>query len=156
MPIRARPLMAVAAALAALEAGCPAQNDNQPCFPSGASEDVPWISSRDLGWEIDEMAVIPTAPKTTDPPSDLFARAERDLRTEFYLEAAKGLLAVARGDTHDGRGIRQTAQYHLAIAIYRLKYYAEARRIFHLVATTPGHPMREQAREWEQRRPCGA
>jgi hypothetical protein len=140
--------------LGALEA-CPAPRDNQPCFPTTASEDVPWLSHRDLGWEIDEMAVLPSAPKTTDPPSESFARAERDLRTEFYIDAAKGLLAVVHGDTHDGRGIRQTAQFHLAIALYRLHYYAEARRIFRLCATTPGHPMKEEASEWVNRRVCG-
>jgi hypothetical protein len=147
-------LGALAVSLCAVT-GCPAPNDNQPCFPSVASEDVPWLSHRDLGWEIDEMGVLATAPKTTDPPSDAFVRAERDLRTEFYIEAAKGLLSVVRGETNDGRGIRQTAQFHLAVALFRLKYYKEARRIFHLCATTPGHPMKDDAHDWESRRLCG-
>ena len=152
-PAPASPLL-LALALAALS-GCPAPNDNQPCFPSVASEDVPWLSHRDLGWEIDEMGVLAQAPKTTDPPSDTFTRAERDLHTEFYIEAGKGLLAVVHGDTQDGRGIRQTAQFHLAIALFRLKYYKEARRIFHLIAKTPGHPMKGEAEDWESRKMCG-
>jgi hypothetical protein len=138
-----------------LLAGCAPQEDATPCFPTVAADDVPWLSHRDLGWEIDAMGTIAEAPKTTDPPSDVFARAERDLKTEFYIDAAKGLLAVMRGDTHDGRGIRQIAQYHLAIVLYRMKYYAEARRVFHLVAKTPDHPMKGEAEDWEKRRACG-
>jgi len=133
---------------------CVPPNDNQPCFPSAGPEDVPWIAHRDLGWEIDAMASLDSASDAPAPTSDVFARAERDLKTEFYLEAAKGLLSVVRGDTKDTRAIRQTAQFHLAIAVYRMKYYAEAHRLFHLIATTKGHPARGEAAEWDQRQTC--
>ena len=146
---------AVWMALAIGVLGCGQMLDNKPCFPSETIEDVPWLSHRDLGWEIDAMASIASAPKTEDAPSETFTRAERDLKTEFYVDAAKGLLAVARGDSHDGRRIRQTAEYHLAITIFRLKYYTEARRLFGIIAAQADHPYRDDAHEWGHRKVCG-
>jgi hypothetical protein len=141
--------------LAAALTSCGRPQDNQPCFPSDVAPDLPWLSHQSLEWEIDAMAAIAGAATTDAPPSDTFVRAERDLKTEFWLDAAKELLAVARGDTNDGREVRQIAEYRLAIALYRLKYYAEAKRLFVAVASTRDHPMREGAHQWTLRRTCG-
>ncbi len=139
----------------ALAAAACRPNENQPCFPAHSPDDVPWLSHQQLGWEIDEMAAIPNLPDADAPVSEVFDRAQRDLKTEFWLDAAKGLLAVQRGDTHDSRKTRQVAQYQLAVAIYRLHYYVEAMRVFRIVASIKGHPMREEAYQWTQRPSCG-
>ncbi len=146
---------AVAAAALVAVVACGPAMEGQPCFPSGGPEEVPWLSHRDLGWEIDGLASLDGAKRTGASPSEAFARAERDMRTEFWLDAAKGFLVVARGDTTDDRAVRQTAEYHLAVALFRLQYYGEARKLFAAIEATPNHPMKDQAHDWTKRRSCG-
>jgi len=134
---------------------CGCGGSNRPCFGTYSPDEPSWLPHQTLEWEIDAMAAIPGAPKTGKPPSDEFVRAQRDLKTEFWIDAAKGLLAVERGDTGDDRGVRQVAQYQLGVALYRLHYYAEAKRIFRMVADMEDHPMHREAYDWMQRPSCG-
>jgi hypothetical protein len=149
-----RALVVALAALAILGPACQPKGE-EPCFPAAQPQDPPWLSHQTLTWDIDEMAEIAGVPDIEAPPSDAFVRAQRDLKTEFWLDAAKGFLPVALGDTHDGRNIRQIAQYQLAVALFRLGYYAEALRLFKDIAAARGNPLRDAAERWVQRAPCG-
>jgi outer membrane protein assembly factor BamD (BamD/ComL family) len=100
------------------------------------------------------MAALVDAPESDDPPSEVYARAQRDMRTEFWTDAARGFLTVVRGDTPDGKKVRLQAQYFFAVTLYRLRYYTEARRIFSLVAADGKHPLNREAGDWMQRRVC--
>jgi hypothetical protein len=160
--VRLSRLLLLVAPLAALTlpfalAGCPAA-ESPPCFPSSSAtpvgEDEGGFSRKTLGWEIDKMPALVDAPKGGDEPSEVFLKAQRDMRTEFWPDAAKGFLTVVRGDTPDGKDIRLYAQYDLGLSLFRMRYFEEARRIFKLIAATPKHPRRGEAADWLQRKVC--
>ena len=146
-----------AGAVVAVLAGCPTY-DPAPCFPASsaapADESEGGFSRRLLGWEIDKMAALTGVPDSDLPPSPQFLHAQRDMRTEFWLDAAKGLLSVARGDTPDGKKVRQFAQYDLALSLYRLRYFEETKRLFHQIAEDPKHARRHEAEAWLDRKNC--
>ena len=56
------------------------------------------------------------------------AQAKRLFDGEKWSEAALALYRVRNGETGDDEGNKQIAQYHLAIALYRLKFYPGALR----------------------------
>jgi len=142
-----------------LVAGCPAY-DSPPCFPVSSAapsdESEGGFSRKTLAWEIDKMPALADAPVGEDAPSAVFVRAQRDMRTEFWPDAARGFLAVVRGDTPDGKKVRLHAQYDLGLALFRLRYFDEAKRIFKLIADDSKHPMRALAAEWMSRKLCAA
>ena len=107
-----------------------------------------------LTWEIDRMPALVDAPDSDAPPSEVFVHAQRDMRTEFWMDAAKGFLAVVRGDTKDGKKIRLHAQYDLGLSLFRLRYFDEAKRIWKLIADDSKHPLNSQAGEWMSRKVC--
>jgi len=67
------------------------------------------------------------------------ATAKRLFDGERWSEAALGLYRVYKGETGDDPGNRQMAQYHLAIALYRLKFYQASYGIFSEIADKPNH-----------------
>ncbi len=67
------------------------------------------------------------------------ATAKRLFDAEHWSEAALGLYRVYKGETGDDPGNRQIAQYHLAIALYRLKFYQASYAIFSEIADKPSH-----------------
>lgn len=77
----------------------------------------------------------PTAGQMTEPA----AQAKRLFDGEKWLDAALGLYRVYKGETQDDEGNKQLAQYHLAIALYRLKFYQAAYGIFSEIADKPNH-----------------
>jgi hypothetical protein len=149
--------MALALALTLTGTGCPPA-ETPPCFPASSAtpvgEDEGGFSRKMLGWEIDKMPALIDAPKGDEAPSDAFLKAQRDMRTEFWPDAAKGFLAVVRGDTPDGKTIRLYAQYDLALSLFRMRYFEEAKRIFKLIVATPKHPRSGEAADWLQRKVC--
>ena len=152
-------LIAGAAVLASVAlAGCPPAFELAPCFPSSSAaplaENEGGFSRRTLAWEIDKMAALVDAPESDDPPSEVLLRAKRDMRTEFWMDAAREFLTVVRGDTRDGRKARERAQYDFAISLFRLRYFPEAKRIFEMIAADTKHPMTQEAAEWLRRRTC--
>ena len=61
--------------------------------------------------------------------TDAAAQAKRLFDGEKWCDAALALYRVYNGETGDDEGNKQLAQYHLAIALYRLKFYqARVRR----------------------------
>ena len=58
------------------------------------------------------------------------AQAKRLFDGEKWSDAALALYRVVEGETGDDEGNKQIAQYHLAIALYRLKFYQASYGIF--------------------------
>src|SRR5262245_58219028 len=66
-------------------------------------------------------------------------QSERLFAAERWGEAALALRLVASGETGDDEGRRQLAQYHEAIALYRLQLYQASFAIFSEIADRPKH-----------------
>ncbi len=67
------------------------------------------------------------------------AQGKRLFDAERWSEAALVLKRVIDGETGDDEGNKQIAQYHLAIALYRLQFYQASYAIFSEVADKPNH-----------------
>ena len=67
------------------------------------------------------------------------AQAKRLFDGEKWADASLALYRVYKGETGDDEGNKQLAQYHLAIALYRLKFYQAAYGIFSEIADKPNH-----------------
>lgn len=66
-------------------------------------------------------------------------QAKRLFDGEKWNDAAMALYRVYKGETGDDEGNKQLAQYHLAISLYRLKFYQGAYDIFSQIADKPNH-----------------
>ncbi|MBK6513784.1 MAG: hypothetical protein IPM79_29705 [Polyangiaceae bacterium] len=73
-------------------------------------------------------------------PTEEAAQAKRlfDSNTK-WAEAALALKRVVSGETGDDEGNKQTAQYHLAIALFNLKFYQASYGIFSDISAQPCH-----------------
>ena len=67
------------------------------------------------------------------------AQAKKLFDKERWSEAALALHRVVNGETGDDPGNKQLAQYYLAIALYRLKFYQASYAIFSVIADNPNH-----------------
>ena len=98
--------------------------------------------------ELDEPAPAngstPTAASTGPAPvagqmTEQAAQAKRLFDGEKWGDASLALYRVYKGETGDDEGNKQLAQYHLAISLYRLKFYQAAYGIFSEIADKPNH-----------------
>jgi len=86
-----------------------------------------------------------TQPKDLGPPpqagqmTEDAAKAKRLFDAEKWQEAALALDRVRKGETGDDEGNKQLAQYHLAIALYRMKFFQAAYGIFSEISEKPNH-----------------
>jgi hypothetical protein len=87
--------------------------------------------------DIDEGGTA--APAVAGQMTEEAATAKRLFDGERWSEAALALYRVYKGETGDDAGNRQIAQYHLAIALYRLKFYQASYAIFSEIADKPNH-----------------
>ncbi len=78
-------------------------------------------------------------PVTAGQMTEEAAQAKRLFDSERWSEAALLLKRVVDGDTNDDAGNRQIAEYHLAVALYRLQFYQASYDIFRRVADKPNH-----------------
>jgi hypothetical protein len=92
--------------------------------PAGKKEEKP----QDLG-----------PPPQAGQMTEQAAQAKRLFDGEKWEEAALALDRVRKGETGDDEGNKQLAQYHLAIGLYRMKYYQAAYAIFSEIAEKPNH-----------------
>jgi tetratricopeptide (TPR) repeat protein len=67
------------------------------------------------------------------------ASAKQLFDKEKWSEAASALHRVVTGETNDDAGNKQLAEYYLAIALYRLKFYQASYAIFSVIADKPNH-----------------
>jgi len=72
-------------------------------------------------------------------PTEAAAQAKALFDKEKWSEAAQALHRVRAGETGDDPGNKQLAEYFLAIALYRLKFYQASYQIFSGVADNPNH-----------------
>ncbi|HVY26708.1 MAG TPA: hypothetical protein VHB79_09150 [Polyangiaceae bacterium] len=72
-------------------------------------------------------------------PTEAAAQAKALFDKERWNEAAQALHRVRAGETGDDPGNKQLAEYFLAIALYRLKFYQASYQIFSGVADNPNH-----------------
>ncbi|HTN84706.1 MAG TPA: hypothetical protein VL242_13495, partial [Sorangium sp.] len=78
-------------------------------------------------------------PVTAGQMTEEAAQGKRLFDSERWSDAALQLKRVVDGDTGDDEGNRQIAQYHLAIALYRLQFYQASYAIFSQIADKPNH-----------------
>src|SRR6185436_8227865 len=78
-------------------------------------------------------------PVTAGQMTEEAAQGKRLFDAERWSEAAVILKRVVDGETGDDEGNKQIAQYHLAIALYRLQFYQASYGIFSAVADKPNH-----------------
>jgi tetratricopeptide (TPR) repeat protein len=86
-----------------------------------------------------QRAVDTGAPVTAGAPTDAAAQAKHLYEGEKWWEAAKALYRVSTGETGDDEGNKQIAQFNLAKALYKLKFYQGAYAIFSEIADRPNH-----------------
>jgi hypothetical protein len=89
--------------------------------------------------EIDLEDDAADGPVTAGQMTEEAAQAKRLFDAERWSEAALLLKRVVDGETGDDEGNKQIAQYHLAIALYRLQFYQASYAIFSEVADKPNH-----------------
>jgi tetratricopeptide (TPR) repeat protein len=114
-----------------------AQPAPAPAAPTAPAPKPPAKKAEHKDIELDEggAAGAVTAGQMTEEA----ATAKRLFDGERWSEAALGLYRVYKGETGDDAGNRQIAQYHLAIALYRLKFYQASYGIFSEIADKPNH-----------------
>ncbi len=88
----------------------------------------------------------PAAPVVDNSPppqagqmTEQAAQAKRLFDSEKWEAAALALDRVRKGETGDDEGNKQIAQYELAIALYRMKFFQAAYAIFSEIADKPNH-----------------
>lgn len=92
----------------------------------------------------DEDDVTPMAGQMTEGA----ANAKRLFDAERWPEAALQYKRVVDGTTRDDEGNRQIAQYHLAVALYRLQFYQASFAIFSEIADKPKHLEFRETLNW--------
>jgi hypothetical protein len=78
-------------------------------------------------------------PPVPGQPSQAAAQAKRLYEGEKWWDAAKALYRVSTGETGDDEGNKQLAQFNLAKALYKLRFYQAAYSIFSEIADKPNH-----------------
>jgi hypothetical protein len=146
MPRSFRPLARIgllASSLLLMSVGADAQPKPKKPKPAAAAPTAP----KGGAIELDEPAPAAPGAKPVDnspPPTagqmtEQAAQAKRLFDGEKWSEAALGLYRVYKGETGDDEGNKQLAQYHLAIALYRLKFYQAAYAYFSEISDKPNH-----------------
>jgi hypothetical protein len=78
-------------------------------------------------------------PPQAGQPTDAASQAKRLYESEKWWDAAQALYRVSTGETGDDEGNKQIAQFNLAKALYKLKFYQAAYSIFSEIADKPNH-----------------
>jgi len=89
--------------------------------------------------DLDEGAPAAQGPVVAGNMTESAAQAKQLFDKERWSEAAQALHRVVTGETGDDPGNKQLAEYYLAIALYRLKFYQASYAIFSVVADNPNH-----------------
>ncbi len=95
--------------------------------------------------ELDAPAAAAAKPQDDSPPpqpgkmTQQAAQAKRLFDGEKWSDAALALYKVYKGETGDDEGNKQLAQYHLAIALYRMKFYQAAYAYFSEISDKHNH-----------------
>jgi hypothetical protein len=125
----------------------PAAHGTKPAGGAKPTGAKPGGGDQSIELDDDSGGAKPPAQKAADagpPPvagqmTEQAAQAKRLFDGEKWGDAALALYRVSKGETGDDEGNKQLAQYHLAIALYRLKFYQGAYGIFSEIADKPNH-----------------
>jgi tetratricopeptide (TPR) repeat protein len=90
-------------------------------------------------------------PVIAGPRTETAARSEELFDMALYYEAAPLLQGVAAGETGDDEGNREIAQYHLAVALFRVKLYEACFGVLSAIADQPRHRKRRESLFWLSR-----
>ena len=104
----------------------------------GGGEEKP-AGKKGVDIDLDEGEGGEAEPVSAGQMTEQAASAKKLFDRERWSEAALALHRVVNGDTGDDPGNKQLAQYYLAIALYRLKYYQASYAIFSVIADNPNH-----------------
>src|SRR5580658_3296076 len=136
---------ALVAALGLTASSADAQR--KPKKPAAAAQPAPSAAPVDL----DADAPAPPAgakpakvvdnspPATAGQPTAAASQAKRLYENEKWWDAAQALFRVSSGETGDDEGNKQIAQFNLAKALYKLKFFQGAYSIFSEIADKPNH-----------------
>lgn len=89
--------------------------------------------------DLDEGAPAEEGPVVAGQMTAAAAKAKKLFDRERWSEASLALYRVVAGETGDDPGNQQLAQYYLAIALYRLKFYQASYAIFSVIADNSNH-----------------
>jgi hypothetical protein len=78
-------------------------------------------------------------PAVAGQPTAAASQAKRLYENEKWWDAAQALFRVSSGETGDDDGNKQIAQFNLAKALYKLKFFQGAYSIFSEIADKPNH-----------------
>jgi tetratricopeptide (TPR) repeat protein len=98
--------------------------------------------------DLDEGAPAPVAAVVAGQMTAAAASAKQLFDKEKWNDAAQALHRVVTGETGDDPGNKQLAEYFLAIALYRLKFYQASYAIFSVVADNPNHVKFKETLLW--------
>ena len=125
-----------AAAAGAAQPAKPSPVDMDADSPAPASADsaTPAPTNKKAPKVVDN-----SPPATAGQPTEAAAQAKRLYDREKWWDAAKALYRVSTGETGDDEGNKQIAQFNLAKALYKLKFFQGAYSIFSEIADRPNH-----------------
>jgi tetratricopeptide (TPR) repeat protein len=90
-----------------------------------------------------------SAPPSEGPASETLSNGLRLYQEERYPEASVQFQRVIEGETKDGAGNKQKAQFFLAKSLYHLKYYQSALALFDEISQQgKGHLYYDQTLQW--------
>jgi hypothetical protein len=89
--------------------------------------------------DLDEAAPAQQGPVVAGQMTPEAAKAKKLFDRERWSDAALALHRVVAGETGDDAGNKQLAEYYLAIALYRLKFYQASYSIFSVIADNQNH-----------------
>jgi tetratricopeptide (TPR) repeat protein len=116
-----------------------AQKGKAPAAAAGKAGDKKANDKKASPKEIELEDEAADGPVTAGQMTEEAAQAKRLFDAERWSEAALLLKRVVDGETGDDEGNKQIAQYHLAIALYRLQFYQASYAIFSEVADKTNH-----------------
>jgi len=116
-----------------------AQKGKAPAAPVAKAGDKKANDKKASPKEIELEDEAADGPVTAGQMTEEAAQAKRLFDAERWSEAALLLKRVVDGETGDDEGNKQIAQYHLAIALYRLQFYQASYAIFSEIADKTNH-----------------
>lgn len=116
--------------------------------PRGSAKPAKAEASQEINLDEEEDAGADDAPVTAGQMTEEAAQAKRLFDAERWSESALLLKRVVGGETGDDEGNKQYAQYHLAIALYRLQFYQASYGIFSEIADKPSHLKFDETLLW--------
>ncbi|WP_394842421.1 hypothetical protein LZC95_35800 [Pendulispora brunnea] len=119
--------------------GTPATPATPPATPPTGGSDVELDAKPGAAPAAAAKPVDNSPPPQAGQMTQQAQEAKRLFDGEKWQEAALALDRVRKGETGDDEGNKQLAQYHLAIALYRMKFYQAAYGIFSEIADKANH-----------------